>query len=280
MTRRKSGVQGVQATYDLDDAVEALTELLANETISDTSRRKIVNEIAGIRRKLDDAEQAVDPVKLPDSFFDPTEPKLHGHFVAIALLAQERKALSNLMSFYGSGVYAIYYLGDFPAYSAIKSTEHPIYVGKADPASAGRSVRDQGPALSKRLGEHAGSIRRAANLELSDFEYRALTVQTGYQAAAEELLIKLLKPVWNKETKVIFGIGKHGDSAETRSNKRSPWDTLHAGRNWAVGNEAKFSEEVIEAKAIKHFSETKVFKTKEDILEAFLEGIRRLDRID
>ena len=30
------------------------------------------------------------------------------------------------------------------------------------------------------------------------------------------------------------GFGKHGDSAATRTNTRSPWDTLHPGRPWAT----------------------------------------------
>lgn len=279
MVQRKSGIKGVQATYDLCETVERLADLLASEEISETSRRKIVTEISGIRRKLDEAEQAVDTIKLPDAFFDPTEPKLHGHFVAIALLAQERRPLAVLSPFYGAGVYAIYYNGDLPVYDPISKTETPIYVGKADPLSPGRGVRDQGPALFKRLNEHAKSIRRATNIDLADFECRALTVQSGYQVAAEDLLIKLLRPVWNKETKVIFGIGKHGDAAETRSNNRSPWDTLHAGRGWADGNEAKYTIGEIEAKAQQHFSDARIFKTKEDVLEGFLEGIRRLDRI-
>ncbi len=38
---------------------------------------------------------------------------------------------------------------------------------------------------------------------------------------------------WNSEVGICYGFGKHGDSAETRSNTRSPWDTLHPGRKWA-----------------------------------------------
>jgi hypothetical protein len=36
--------------------------------------------------------------------------------------------------------------------------------------------------------------------------------------------------------KVCYGFGKHGDSAGTRKNERSPWDTLHPGRPWAKGD--------------------------------------------
>ena len=29
-------------------------------------------------------------------------------------------------------------------------------------------------------------------------------------------------------------MSKHGDSAKTRANKRSPWDVVHPGRLWAL----------------------------------------------
>jgi hypothetical protein len=46
-------------------------------------------------------------------------------------------------------------------------------------------------------------------------------------------LINGFHPIWNDEVGICFGIGKHGDSADTRRNTRSPWDTLHPGRKWA-----------------------------------------------
>ncbi|HZK66213.1 MAG TPA: DNA cytosine methyltransferase [Chloroflexota bacterium] len=42
-----------------------------------------------------------------------------------------------------------------------------------------------------------------------------------------------VRQVWNNETKICYGFGKHGDDPLTRSNTRSPWDTLHPGRKWA-----------------------------------------------
>ena len=61
-----------------------------------------------------------------------------------------------------------------------------------------------------------------------------LVVQSGWETAAEDYLIRLFRPIWNKETKILYGLGKHGDSAETRTNKRSLWDTLHPARVWAA----------------------------------------------
>lgn len=62
-------------------------------------------------------------------------------------------------------------------------------------------------------------------------------------------MIRLFLPIWNKEIKICFGIGKHGDAAVTRGNRRSPWDTMHPGRAWANATLADQSsrERIIEA---------------------------------
>ena len=50
-----------------------------------------------------------------------------------------------------SGVYALYYSGDFEGYAAISGKEHPIYVGKADPRDpTSQTAMDQGDRLSRR----------------------------------------------------------------------------------------------------------------------------------
>ncbi len=46
-----------------------------------------------MKEMLDRLTRELDPVALPDSFFDPTEPRLIGHFVALALIAQDRRPL-------------------------------------------------------------------------------------------------------------------------------------------------------------------------------------------
>jgi hypothetical protein len=155
--------------------------------------------------------------------------------VGIALVAQDRHALADVPAFYGSGVYALYYDGPHEAYSPIVKTETPIYVGKADPATpAAKTPREQEQRLSSRLKDHARTIRKAAgNLEIADFTCRYLAIQSGWQTAAEDYLINLFKPIWNDEIGVCYGIGKHGDDPIKRSNLRSPWDTLHPGRDWA-----------------------------------------------
>ncbi|TMM55129.1 Eco29kI family restriction endonuclease [Sulfitobacter sabulilitoris] len=244
------------------------------------SRKGVLNAIAGMKERLEQLEQDVDPVRLPDAFFDPAEPRLIGHFVALALISQDRVRLDAIQPFYGAGVYAIYYTGPENIYGPISGTETPIYVGKADPPVGATSVVQQETKLYVRLNEHRRNIDKVAGIDLADFECRALAVQSGYQAAAESHLINLFWPIWNNETKILFGLGKHGDSAKTRSNNKSPWDTIHPGRTWAEGNpEAKSAEDIL-ADVARHFGRTRIFGTNEDVFAAFAEGIRRADRID
>lgn len=260
--------------------IEELRQAVLQGGITAVTRGKLLTSISLMKDSLDALSREIDPVRMPDSFFDPTEPRLIGHFVALALIAQERQALKDLTKFYGAGVYAIYYTGDADLYAPISRTETPIYVGKADPNANAKTLIEQGTKLADRLNEHRKSIGKASTtLDIADFECRALAVQSGYQAAAESHLIRLFKPIWNNETRILFGIGKHGDSAETRANNKSPWDTLHPGRKWADANtEAKTANE-IRAEVAKHFAEATIFKRTEDVFAAFAAGIRRADQL-
>jgi hypothetical protein len=171
--------------------------------------------------------------------------------VSIALIAQPRIALTAVRPAYGSGVYAIYYKGDHPLYARISGTETPIYVGKADPTNGDASTpREQGPRLTGRLIEHAGTIATAeryaaehglpqglAPIRLEHFTCRRLVCATNAQLVAERHLIRMFWPVWNSDTKACWGMSKHGDAATTRRNKRSPWDVVHPGRAWALDDD-------------------------------------------
>lgn len=111
-------------------------------------------------------------------------------------------------------------------------------VSKADPeALHALTPQEQGTPLFTRLKDHNRTIGSAENLTLEDFDCRYLVVRSAWVETAEDLLIDWFRPVWNKEMKVCQGFGKHGDSAETRANKRSAWDTLHAGRAWATAED-------------------------------------------
>ena len=160
-------------------------------------RKTISEAYEKLRKVMDD----LDPVKHPGFVFDPSNPNVAGRIVGITMIAQARRPLASVERFYGSGVYAIYYNGGFVAYKAISKKEHPIYVGKADPADpSSKTAMEQGDKLSGRLNEHRKNIAKAeTTLRLEDFEYRALVVQTGWQSAAENYLIELFKPIWNNE---------------------------------------------------------------------------------
>ena len=259
-------------------SLERLTAEASQPSLSGHKRRKLE---AQIKEAIDDLMTLLarlDPIAQPTSVFDPSNPKVVGRFVALALVAQERHPLSEIPRFYGSGVYAIYYKGAFPAYQAISGTETPIYVGQAAPGvSNARTPLEQGARLCGRLSDHRKNIGKASStLELSDFEFRSLVVQSGWETAAEDYLIHLFRPIWNSETSILYGLGKHGDSATTRANKRSPWDTLHPGRAWAVATtEDAKSVQQIDAELAAHFREHPAYPDLEAVLASFIDELRQ-----
>jgi len=238
--------------------------------------RKTIHEAYETLRKV---IENLDPIKQPSVMFDPSNPNVVGRVVGITMIAQARNPLANVERFYGSGVYAIYYNGDFPAYASIAKREHPIYVGKADPAGqTSKTAMEQGDRLSGRLNEHRKNIAKASTtLRIEDFEYRALVVQTGWQTSAENYLIHLFKPIWNNEVGICYGFGKHGDDPGTRANLRSPWDTLHKGRDWAHRDpgmkDARPRKRIIDDIA-DHFAKHPSFGSIDEILRRFIEEMR------
>ncbi|GFE50386.1 hypothetical protein So717_21390 [Roseobacter cerasinus] len=213
----------------------------AIEALSAVKKKRLRQELTAKMELLRELEAELDAVKQPEHIFDPSNPNYMGRFTAAALLIQPRHPLAEVEKFYGAGVYALYYKGDFPAYEKISGKETPLYTGKADPKIAhAENPTEQGESLSRRINEHRKSIELVSGeggISLDDFEVRYLVTASGFQVTAENFLINYFKPIWNKETKICFGIGKHGDDANTRKNKKSPWDTLHPGRKWALASE-------------------------------------------
>lgn len=252
----------------------------ATESISSSRRTQLETEIRDIIAQLDHLLEIIDPIRKPSSVFDPGDPRVVGRFIALALVAQPRHRLSDLDQWYGSGIYALYYTGTYPLYEPISNTETPIYVGKAAPQSPrARTPVEQGNRLSRRLQDHRNSIARASStLSVDDFEYRSLVVQTGWESAAEEYLIHLFRPIWNSQTGILYGLGKHGDSARTRANRRSPWDTLHPGRTWAA------DESLLDARSNKqiaddlqqHFQSHPVYEDISAVLDSFVRELSQL----
>jgi len=248
------------------------------------TRHLLLEVIAALRETY----AALDPIKEPVDTFDPSKPSIAGRLVGLALVAQPLIPMSRLDKMYGSGVYAIYYFGPHPAYQKISGTETPIYVGKADPKSSeAKTAREQGPQLYGRLKDHQKAIRTVEQyaiehqhqdaLHIDDFQYRRLVVATNAQLTAERSLISLFEPIWNEDTKICWGISKHGDKDTTRANDRSPWDVLHPGRKWAISDRLKDkkSKEQICEDIDTHLSALPPFTDKQQIIDRFLDGFRQ-----
>jgi len=248
-----TALKALLAALPVDHAVVDQSRLNANR------RKQLRALIAKAIERLETLNIGLDPIRLPTVMFDPTNPDVVGRLIGETLIEQNRAPLDGLPKFYGSGVYSLYYNGKFKAYVPASGSDTPLYVGKADPAfSDARSPVEQGVKLWVRLGEHAKSIRSATNLDIADFECRYLVVKSAWQGTAEMYLINHFKPVWNNEVGICYGIGKHGDAAETRTNTRSPWDTVHPGRPWATkeGNRPNplTAEQIIES-ILTHYKE-------------------------
>lgn len=242
------------------------------------------NAIEAGAKRLNDAAAAMDPVIRPGSIFDPSDPTTAGRVVALTLVAQKRHRLARVPLFYGAGVYALYYKGEampFPAYAPLQGKDHPIYVGKADPADpAAKNAVGQGIELAKRLREHAARIIKVhSTLDIRDFECRFLICQSGFQRSAEAYLIDFFKPIWNSDTKICFGMSKHGDSAATRGNGRSPWFTMHPGVGWADDPTLKDqkSKDRIELDIARHFSDHPPRQDIHEIFELFMSSLQQLE---
>lgn len=193
--------------------------------------------------------------------YNPLDKQHLAESAANALLRQEPEKLPP-EPFEGAGIYAIYYLGDFDAYSPLaginrERLEAPIYVGKADP-KGGRRGGDfdapTGTALSDRLRKHSVSISQAQNLNLDDFRCRYLVLDDVWVRMAERMLISWYRPVWNV---VVDGFGNNDPGGRRATQYRSPWDTLHPGRPWvdklAVGTT---TADDVREKIARHFAET------------------------
>jgi hypothetical protein len=142
--------------------------------------------------------------------------------------------------FIGSGVYGLYYVGDYELYAKIanlnrETCAQPIYVGKAVPPGwrTARATDSETPDLYRRLREHARSIQQAASLQIDDFRCRFMILggaESDLVVPVEAELIRRHRPLWNT---VVDGFGNHDPGAGRYNQARSEWDVLHPGRPWA-----------------------------------------------
>ena len=157
--------------------------------------------------------------------------------------------------FVGTGVYALYYLGDFDLYTRIANLNcgaetQPIYIGKAVPPGwrAARTQETDAPVLYRRLREHTRSIEQAANLAIDDFRCRFMIlggIESDLVVPVEAELIRGRGPLWNS---VIDGFGNHDPGSGRYNQAKSEWDVLHPGRPWAdrLTGEAPCLEKIVE----------------------------------
>jgi hypothetical protein len=144
--------------------------------------------------------------------------------------------------------------------------------------------------LFGRLADHRDAIREveeyatgsglADSIRVEDFECRRLVCATNAQLVAERHLIDVFKPAWNSETKICFGISKHGDNAQTRRNKKSPWDVLHPGRPWALDSPVRdgMTPESVAQKLSKHFSEHPPHRDLDGLFQIMLDSFCQIAR--
>jgi hypothetical protein len=146
-------------------------------------------------------------------------------------------------TFFGVGVYAIYYIGKntlYARYAELNRLDYrfPIYVGKAVPRGWRQSrtvhtTENQSKELFRRLSEHARSIELGDGLTAADFMCRFVIFEDAGSdmiSTIEAALIKLSRPLWNS---VVDGFGNHDPGSGRYEQAKSDWDVLHPGRRWA-----------------------------------------------
>ncbi len=178
---------------------------------------------------------------MADAPYNPLDKRNLGESVAAALLKRPAGPLPPAAQFLGAGIYALYYRGPFRPYRSVAERNEgddpglPIYVGKAVPPGARKGGfglgAAPGPALFKRLREHARSIHEVRTLKLGDFSCRYLVSDDIWIPLGESLLIEQFRPLWNV---LIEGFGIH-TPGKNRPQQKSKWDTLHPGRRLAEG---------------------------------------------
>ena len=164
--------------------------------------------------------------------YDPLSVNELGRNAARALMEYPADVLPPSETFDGAGVYTLHYIGSFSAYDGL-GERTPIYVGKADPPGRrqGRApAASPTVALYRRLVRHAESIESVYNLDLSDFRCRWLVLDPVWIGLTEQVLIAEYQPIWNV---VVDGFGNNDPDRGRWNQRRSQWDTLHPGREWA-----------------------------------------------
>lgn len=134
------------------------------------------------------------------------------------------------------GVYSLFYRGVNPLYvcQSIANSHHcclPIYIGKAVVGGRRIGITSKTQNLYSRLREHRRSIERGDGLEIGEFQFKVVAMEVDLVSWGEGVMIRHFQPVWNQ---VIDGFGNHDPGRGRYQQKRSLWDLLHPGREWAA----------------------------------------------
>ena len=171
-----------------------------------------------------------------------------------ALMSYPTDTLPPSEAFTVAGVYTLHYEGSSPTYAEMSG--EPIYVGKADPPGRrqGRmSAQEASSVLYQRLAQHARSIEAAQNLRIADFSCRWLVLDSVWIGLTKQVLIAEYQPLWNV---VVDGFGNNDQGRGRWNQRRSQWDTLHPGREWAFNlRERGETDAAIHAAIAKHRQE-------------------------
>ncbi|WP_158217813.1 Eco29kI family restriction endonuclease [Dietzia alimentaria] len=250
----------------LGDAVDSLR----GRGISRDDRANLRKASEELRAQF---RSVINPRAMPPAVFDPSDTRVFGRVAAMALLAQERIPLSTIPNVYGSGVYALYFLGKSPLYQAISHTATPIYVGKSTPPDGAITVIEQDNALTTRLGDHRSSIDHAVDLGLAEFQCRFLVVASGWESPAELELIRYFRPVWNKGNGIepVHGFGNHDPGSGRGDGRKSEWDTLHGGRSSKSLNKNEKTKNELENQVARHFKEVPAVAGTQAVIDDFLQ---------
>lgn len=147
------------------------------------------------------------PVLTP---YNPLDKRHLGEQVAEALLEQDVQPLPP-SRFIGAGVYALYYIGNFPAYAALTEVNKddqylcPIYVGKAVPEGArkGGQGEDVDPGRENR---HFLLVRNSIAKAESDY-------YSNQELKLNRISVADLQPVSNNPTE-LFMAGEDSTALE------------------------------------------------------------------
>lgn len=180
--------------------------------------------------------------------YNPLELEALGGSLIRALERCPPEPLRSIAKFNGSGIYALYYIGNQYPYAELGefNRQHdcrlPIYVGRAKDPGARQGISPFEPVteslLYDRIREHKNSIlniekSKAAHvpLVLDEFMARALVCLPLWVPLAEAMAIRIDQPIWNS---TLSGFGIHAPGKGRDKQKRSQWDQMHAGRKFAM----------------------------------------------